>query len=38
MYQDRTLLEHYLAGIQFALGDLEADTTPSAVVDAGRRR
>jgi type 1 glutamine amidotransferase len=24
------ILEHYLAGIQFALGDLPADTTPSA--------
>jgi type 1 glutamine amidotransferase len=26
------LLEHYLAGIQFALGDLKADATPSAMV------
>jgi len=26
------LLEHYLAGIQFALGDLPADTTPSAAL------
>jgi hypothetical protein len=24
------LLEHFLAGIQFALGDLKADATPSA--------
>jgi hypothetical protein len=23
------LAEHFLAGIQFILGDLEADTTPS---------
>jgi type 1 glutamine amidotransferase len=30
MYQDGKLLEHYLAGIQYALGDLEADATPSA--------
>jgi hypothetical protein len=34
MYQDRKLLEHYLAGIQYALGDLEADATPSAALDA----
>lgn len=26
------LLEHYLAGIQFALGDLKADATPSAAL------
>jgi type 1 glutamine amidotransferase len=24
------LLQHFLAGIQFALGDLDADATPSA--------
>jgi len=24
------ILQHFLAGFQFALGDLEADTTPSA--------
>lgn len=28
LYQDRRVLGHYLAGIQFALGDLEADSTP----------
>ena len=28
------ILEHYLAGIQFALGDLEADATPSAQLPA----
>ena len=33
MYQDRTLLGHYLAGIQYALGDLEADATPSALTE-----
>ncbi len=27
-YWNPTVLEHFLAGIQFALGDLEADTTP----------
>jgi len=30
LFWDPKLLQHYLAGIQFALGDLEADTTPSA--------
>ncbi len=30
------LLKHFLAGIQFALGDLEASTTPSAQVTATR--
>jgi hypothetical protein len=29
VFWNRTVLEHYLAGIQFALGDLPADTTPS---------
>lgn len=29
LYWDPQILEHYLAGIQFAFGDLEADTTPS---------
>lgn len=30
IYWNPTLLRHYLAGIQFAVGDLPADTTPSA--------
>ncbi|MFO8027418.1 MAG: ThuA domain-containing protein [Opitutales bacterium] len=30
IYSDPMLLKHYLAGIQFAIGDLEGDTTPSA--------
>lgn len=30
VYRRPAILKHYLAGIQFALGDLEADTTPSA--------
>ena len=30
LYWDPKMLQHYLAGIQFALGDLKADTTPSA--------
>ncbi len=29
VFWDTALLEHMLAGIQFALGDLEADTTPT---------
>jgi len=29
VFWDTTSLEHMLAGIQFALGDLEADTTPT---------
>jgi hypothetical protein len=31
---DPRVLRHYLDGIQFALGDLPADTTPSAVAEA----
>jgi type 1 glutamine amidotransferase/HEAT repeat protein len=30
VYWNPTVLQHYLAGIQFALGDLAADTTPNA--------
>lgn len=30
------ILKHFLAGIQFVLGDLEADTTPSAKLAAGK--
>jgi len=30
------LLQHYLDGIQFALGDLKADTTPSAKLSRGK--
>ncbi len=37
IYQNPTILRHYLAGIQFALGDLEADTTPSAKLPRTRR-
>lgn len=33
IYWNPTVLRHYLAGIQFAFGDLEADTTPSAEYD-----
>jgi type 1 glutamine amidotransferase len=32
LYRDTVMLQHYLAGIQFALGDLKADMTPSAKV------
>ena len=31
------LLQHYLAGIQYALGDLKADDTPGAKLAAGRK-
>lgn len=30
IYMNPVMLSHYLAGIQFAVGDLKADTTPSA--------
>ena len=30
LYMTPSLAEYFLAGIQFILGDLEADTTPSA--------
>jgi len=32
-FADRTVLQHMLDGIQYAMGDLEADATPSAEVD-----
>ncbi|MEN8724173.1 MAG: ThuA domain-containing protein [Lentimonas sp.] len=32
IYSNPLMLKHYLAGIQFAVGDLEADTTPSAKI------
>ena len=33
IFQNTLILRHFLAGIQFATGDLEADTTPSALID-----
>ena len=33
VYWNPLVLKHYLAGIQFALGDLEADTEPSSKVE-----
>ena len=36
VYWRPTILKHYLAGIQFALGDLEADATPSVVSTPGQ--
>lgn len=33
MFSKPLVLNHYLAGIQFACGDLKADTTPSAQID-----
>jgi type 1 glutamine amidotransferase len=32
IYTNPLMLKHYLAGIQFAVGDLQADTTPSAKI------
>ena len=31
IFWNRTILQHYLDGIQFAMGDLDADTTPLAL-------
>lgn len=36
LFADPTVLKHYLAGIQFALGDLPAETVPSAQRDPAR--
>lgn len=36
VFWDPMILKHFLAGIQFALGDLKADATPSAVQAEGR--
>lgn len=33
IFSNPLMLKHYLAGIQFATGDLKADTTPSAQID-----
>lgn len=33
IYWNPLILKHYLAGLQFVLGDLPADTTPSAKID-----
>ena len=33
IYWNPVVLGHYLAGIQFAMGDLDADATPSAMLD-----
>jgi type 1 glutamine amidotransferase len=35
IYCEPTMLKHYLAGIQYALGDLEADATPTAKATGG---
>ncbi len=32
VFFNKTVMQHYLDGIQFALGDLKADATPSAVI------
>ncbi len=36
IFWNRPVLEHFLAGIQFALGDLDADTTPVPAAAGGR--
>lgn len=36
IYMNPVVMEHYLAGIQFALGELKADATPQAVLSPGR--
>ncbi len=38
LFMTPQLAAHFLAGIQFILGDLEADTTPSAKLGAASRR
>jgi len=37
VFWNARLLEHFLAGIQYALGDLEADSTPSAKLPASKK-
>ena len=37
IFWNRPVLEHFLAGIQFALGDLDADTTPVPAPAGGQR-
>ena len=37
VYWNARLLEHFLAGIQYALGDLKADSTPSARLHAAKK-
>jgi type 1 glutamine amidotransferase len=36
-FSNSYMLKYYLAGVQFALGDLKADTTPSAKLPANRK-
>lgn len=37
IFKDSPMLQHYLAGVQYALGDLKADDTPSAKLAAKRK-
>jgi hypothetical protein len=37
VFWNAPLLEHFLAGIQYALGDLKADSTPSASLAAAKK-
>ena len=36
IYWNPMILKHYLAGIQYALGDLEADAAPTSKTSAGK--
>ncbi|MFC1635695.1 ThuA domain-containing protein [Planctomycetota bacterium] len=36
IFWNPTILQHYLDGIQFALGDYKVDTTPKAIVSSGK--
>jgi hypothetical protein len=36
IFQDATLLQFYLDGIQFALGDIQADMTPSGPLNVSK--
>ena len=37
VYENPDLLRHFLAGIQYALGDLKADSTPSGLLKNGKK-
>jgi hypothetical protein len=37
MFWNPSLLQHFLAGIQYALGDLKADATPTARLASGNK-
>jgi hypothetical protein len=37
VYEDADLLAHFVAGIQYDLGDLKADSTPSGLLGHGKK-